>query len=437
MYYKLNEKIQQIKITPRHVFLYALQDDRLISVARVNKAAYEIINLCDGMHTEDEIVNKLSNKYCKKDTIKLFVHNYLSQSIANMLIEKSNCPSKSVSFVKVIGNFQTWSPELLTIELTNNCVLRCKHCYMSAGEGELSFINDKLVKSIIEESEKLSIPMIQLTGGEPLLHPHIFEIMNLINEKNIAIQLFTSGYIDSNDVIDKIVQLNNKKMIVQVSLDGFESFHNEFRGKCDAFAKTINFIKKLTSNGVSIVVAMCITMQSDKYIINFSKYVKELGVKVLRLGVISDQGRAKENALKSESSQFLRVVKLQNSLSELLGDKYFKVELSEDTTRLKSRENCGLCQSLIKINQKGRISPCLMSEFVLSDYASYNIETTMRRFGGLFSDIIPPCEEVCGNCKNLNTCNHCIVQGIIHGKKCKWWKINEKIFEKIEYEKNK
>ena len=45
MYYKLNEKIQQIKITPRHVFLYALQDDRLISVARVNKAAYEIINL--------------------------------------------------------------------------------------------------------------------------------------------------------------------------------------------------------------------------------------------------------------------------------------------------------------------------------------------------------------------------------------------------------
>ena len=62
MYYKLNDKIQQVKLTPRHVYLYAMHNNRLISVARINKSAYDILNLCDGSRTEEDIITLLYEK---------------------------------------------------------------------------------------------------------------------------------------------------------------------------------------------------------------------------------------------------------------------------------------------------------------------------------------------------------------------------------------
>jgi molybdenum cofactor biosynthesis enzyme MoaA len=69
--------------------------------------------------------------------------------------------------------------------LTEGCNLRCRHCwiapkYQSEGNTYPALDLD-LFKSIIEQAKLLGLTGVKLTGGEPLLHPAINEILEHIS----------------------------------------------------------------------------------------------------------------------------------------------------------------------------------------------------------------------------------------------------------------
>ncbi len=82
----------------------------------------------------------------------------------------------------------------LELEFTKQCNLRCIYCYSSAGqalEEELSF--DELA-SVIEQARRLGAKsIILLGGGEPLLFPHIREVVRHIDSLGLSQAVFTNG----------------------------------------------------------------------------------------------------------------------------------------------------------------------------------------------------------------------------------------------------
>lgn len=66
------------------------------------------------------------------------------------------------------------------LEITSKCNLRCLHCYNESGilKNEISF---ELFKRLIDEFDEK--PDITFSGGEPLLHPDIWKMLEYAQDK--------------------------------------------------------------------------------------------------------------------------------------------------------------------------------------------------------------------------------------------------------------
>ena len=90
----------------------------------------------------------------------------------------------------------------LLIEITDNCNLRCPTCYASSGperqtHRSLEQIERMLDRAVANEGEP---SIIQISGGEPTLHPQFFEILELARERPIGhLMVNTNGLRIANE----------------------------------------------------------------------------------------------------------------------------------------------------------------------------------------------------------------------------------------------
>ena len=103
------------------------------------------------------------------------------------------------------GELNKFYPRVLNIELTNYCNLYCGHCYKDAGNKNNIFLEFEIIKLICEKY-KGKIQVINLTGGEPLSHPKINEIIDILYAAGFNINITTNGtlYEKIKERIDKI-----------------------------------------------------------------------------------------------------------------------------------------------------------------------------------------------------------------------------------------
>ena len=117
------------------------------------------------------------------------------------------------------------------IEITDFCNLKCVHCYV----GEVcNPVHMKLnnIFYLIDEFINYGANHIVISGGEPLLHPNIEDIINTIGTKyaNTPFVLTTNGSFLNKKNLDMIKKYTNIQ--IQISLDGatkevHESQHGE------------------------------------------------------------------------------------------------------------------------------------------------------------------------------------------------------------------
>jgi len=135
------------------------------------------------------------------------------------------------------------------IKITEKCNLKCAHCFVSAGDfgDEISLKNIK--EKLIPELLGAKVISVTLTGGEPLIHTEIRDVIKAFNKANIAISICTNGVGLDSDMIRFLQSF--KYITVNVSLDGFsENTHGKFRGNKKSFNDTINSIKLLNKAGL-------------------------------------------------------------------------------------------------------------------------------------------------------------------------------------------
>lgn len=110
-------------------------------------------------------------------------------------------------------------PLQLNIELTANCNLRCKMCYrnydIKVREGTLS-VDDIML--LVKQFSEMHIPSLWLSGGEPLLHPNIQEILRAFaSVKPVDYWMVTNGLLLSEEIAETIVDA--KLTWLSISID--------------------------------------------------------------------------------------------------------------------------------------------------------------------------------------------------------------------------
>lgn len=108
---------------------------------------------------------------------------------------------------------QNHSPYLVDWAITPKCNLSCRHCRGMAEE-ELS---TERARKLIAEIAELKPGWVIVEGGEPLLREDLFELLGLMQQKQLEVHLITNGMLLSPEILTTLKQLGVKVMI---SIDG-------------------------------------------------------------------------------------------------------------------------------------------------------------------------------------------------------------------------
>jgi MoaA/NifB/PqqE/SkfB family radical SAM enzyme len=105
----------------------------------------------------------------------------------------------------VVPELTVENPSLLFLELTDACNLQCKHCYAGASPGLDTTMDSSLAIAIIEDAARMRFKRIQLTGGEPLMHPKLVELAETAFDRGIdEVEIFTNGNLLTQTLLEAL-----------------------------------------------------------------------------------------------------------------------------------------------------------------------------------------------------------------------------------------
>jgi len=173
--------------------------------------------------------------------------------------------------------FTAYSPFLIVWNVTRMCNLRCKHCYALAGQKDPNELNEKEALEAVDRMAEAGLAYIALSGGEPLIRPDIWKIIDRIRKKDMAFSIATNATLLTPAIAKRLKKLNC--LYVQVSLDGAKpETHNWFHGR-DAFERTIKGIKSAVKEGIHVGVSATITRHNYREVPEMIDLAEKLGCK--------------------------------------------------------------------------------------------------------------------------------------------------------------
>ncbi len=142
--------------------------------------------------------------------------------------------------------------------LIRRCNLNCIHCYSLSADtdfpGELSTTE---VFEVMEDLRAFGVPVLILSGGEPLLRPDIFEISTRAKELGFYVGLSTNGALIDEATADRIAAVGYD--YVGVSLDGIGAVHDRFRRVPGCFEASLRGIRLCRDRGIKVGLRFTVT----------------------------------------------------------------------------------------------------------------------------------------------------------------------------------
>lgn len=310
------------------------------------------------------------------------------------LLAAKQKPKKTVSSAYLCHNL-----EKAFLEVTSNCNLRCLHCY-----GDFGYKKDELMiddwKAIIDELDRLNVLEVHFTGGEPFLRKDIFELVDYVRKKPMAVTISTNGTLIDKHVADRIKE--SKISAVRVSLDGANpKTHDELRGVKGTFEKAINSIRLLVERKVCVRINCCITKHNFKETPQMLSLFEKLGVNEYVSSLLYFSGRDQSppdlcfSPNDYEELEFVvKAVGLRSFMEDINMNEY---KSNEEVV------NCGVGTGSIVIKSDGKAIPCPYfdtEEFIVGDVKRSSIREIWEN-----SELLNKLRAI--NARQISKCSGC------------------------------
>lgn len=142
-------------------------------------------------------------------------------------------------------------PFLVILNPTNRCNLKCKYCQANGAE-KASDINPRAIFKLIDDCEKMGVPMLSFSGGEPLLYKDLIPIAKYAHKRKILLNLNTNATLINEKNFQQIATYFD---YVRVSLDGVQRTHDRLcrvPGSYAKVSKAINLLSSLRNKNAKI-----------------------------------------------------------------------------------------------------------------------------------------------------------------------------------------
>jgi radical SAM protein with 4Fe4S-binding SPASM domain len=184
--------------------------------------------------------------------------------------------------------------------ITNLCNLRCRHCYQEdfSRNRDLNWtglqeIFQNVLSTLQIWNRKASI---HLTGGEPLLKPELFLLLDDLNRNPWVeeLGLITNGLLLDNRAIEKFCSFPKLKKL-KISLDGARPEINDTIRQKGVFQKVMETLDRIQRQGRFEIILMFTVMKSNyQDLRSYVDLCQSLGVNGMILERFIPCGKGKE-----------------------------------------------------------------------------------------------------------------------------------------------
>jgi mycofactocin radical SAM maturase len=299
------------------------------------------------------------------------------------------------------------SPICLTWEWTYACDLQCVHCLSSSGRRDPRELSTEEMKAIVDQLAEMQVFYVNIGGGEPMLRPDFFELVEYCVEKGVGVKFSTNG--------GRITAENARRLAamdyvdIQLSLDGVDELTNDaVRGE-GTYARVREAMDHLRDAGFgTFKLSVVMTRENIPQIDSYAQLANEYGAE-LRLTRFRPSGRGVDtwHDLHPTSAQQVELYNWLLAHPEVLtGDSFF--HLSALGEPLPGLNLCGAGRVVCLIDPVGDVYAC---PFVLHDHfraGSVRDEggfAAVWRSSDLFTSLREPTNPgACGSCGSYDAC---------------------------------
>lgn len=394
---------------------------------RLDHVRFSVAEMCDGAHTIGEIKKAIGSKLNhSEEYIDLLVNKTINSFNDKYAVRFQEKMLKKPIDFGVSGDEEAKSDRILSAplfviwEITGLCNLRCQHCLSNAGEPLSNELSTQEAMRLIDCLEAMKVFNINLSGGEPLMRPDIFDIIDYASQKKLSIDLLTNGALITEKVLNRLEDSNIFN--VQVSIDGIGETHDKFRGREGTYERAINAIKLLKDANYNVCISSTVNKQNMFEIPKIIDMAIDMGIPSFKTTFFMPAGRGKGNISKfiltsQDIKDFTYMIiekkkEVGNSIVIACETDYPWLIEGLDKKSLESMKldnsckvGCTAGSSSFYITPDGKIAPCpFLRDLTAGDVRESNIKAIWDNSPtfDIFRNITRGClKGSCSNCEYL------------------------------------
>jgi mycofactocin radical SAM maturase len=299
------------------------------------------------------------------------------------------------------------APICLTWEWTYACDLQCVHCLSSSGRRDPNELSTAQMKAIVDQLAEMQVFYVNIGGGEPMLRPDFFEIIEYCVSKGVGVKFSPNG--------GRITAENAKRLAgmdyvdIQISLDGADEATNDAMRGDGTYARVRVAMDHLRDAGFgSFKMSVVMTRENVSQVDAYAALAADYGAE-LRLTRFRPSGRGIDtwHELHPTSAQQVELYHwLVAHPNVLTGDSFF--HLSALGEALPGLNLCGAGRVVCLIDPVGDVYACpfvLHDDFKAGSVLDDGGFAAVWRSSDLFSAMREPSSPgACGSCGSYDAC---------------------------------
>lgn len=195
-------------------------------------------------------------------------------------------------------------PEYIIWIFTAACNLDCVHCYTYRFRKLREVpLGEKL--RIARSIGEAGVEYVNLTGGEPLIHPHFRDLVQELHRYGVEKSIVTNATVVKDDVVNLLYKTET---YVFATIEGPREVHDEIRGK-GSYDATMRGVEKLVKKLSSVSIVTTVNKNNYKHVHEVVDYAASIDADSLALLPVMPSGRALETKVYITSSEYIEAVK--------------------------------------------------------------------------------------------------------------------------------
>ena len=333
------------------------------------------------------------------------------------------------------ANGQAAEPDTLPIlrtlyfYLTEGCNLACRHCWMGPKFDPTGTryptLPIELFETAIREARPLGLHCVKLTGGEPLLHPQIKQLLAIVQREKLRLTIETNGLLCTPEIAAEIAKSPDR--FISVSIDGTDAKTHEWvRGVSGSFEAAKQAVRTLVAAGIKPQVIFTVMRGNVAQVEDMARLVEDLGASSLKFNMVQPTARGEDLHQTQETLTIAELIALGRHVEADVAPK-FKIKVLIDYPRafrslpgISRGDGCGFCGifGVLGVIASGHYALCgigeQVPELIFGKVGKDPLEQVWRNnaiLKTLREGLPEKLEGVCGRCLMKRSClGQCVAQ---------------------------